>query len=75
MRAIGDGGLAAVARDAGVSPASSISPFDASRAPLLRATLLHGADRSVIILCVHHSINGDCPVRRISVVSKCAAKT
>ena len=31
-------------------------PFDASRAPLLRATLLHGADRSVIILCVHHSI-------------------
>jgi NRPS condensation-like uncharacterized protein len=31
-------------------------PFDTSRAPLLRATLLHGADRSVIILCVHHSI-------------------
>ncbi|HWX06708.1 MAG TPA: hypothetical protein VN065_12830, partial [Bradyrhizobium sp.] len=31
-------------------------PFDATRAPLLRATLLHGADRSVIILCVHHSI-------------------
>ena len=31
-------------------------PFDASRAPLLRATLLHGVDRSVIILCVHHSI-------------------
>jgi len=30
--------------------------FDASRAPLLRATLLHGVDRSVIILCVHHSI-------------------
>src|SRR6266436_5027671 len=30
--------------------------FDASRAPLLRATLLHGADRSVIILCVHHSV-------------------
>jgi hypothetical protein len=50
-------------------------PFDASRAPLLRATLLHRADRSVIILCVHHSINGDRPVRRISVVSKCAAKT
>src|SRR5215510_2690071 len=31
-------------------------PFDASKAPLLRATLLHGAERSVIILCVHHSI-------------------
>ena len=31
-------------------------PFDASRAPLLRATLLHGADRSVIILCAHHSM-------------------
>ena len=31
-------------------------PFDTSRAPLLRAMLLHGADRSVIILCVHHSI-------------------
>ena len=31
-------------------------PFDASRPPLLRAKLLHGADRSVIILCVHHSI-------------------
>jgi hypothetical protein len=31
-------------------------PFDASRAPLLRATLLHGNGRSVIILCVHHSI-------------------
>src|SRR5262249_48169176 len=31
-------------------------PFDASRAPLLRAVLLHGADRSVVILCVHHSI-------------------
>ena len=31
-------------------------PFDTSRAPLLRATLLHGADRSVIILCVHHSV-------------------
>jgi hypothetical protein len=31
-------------------------PFDASRAPLLRATLLHGFDRSVIILSVHHSI-------------------
>src|ERR1700736_68316 len=31
-------------------------PFDASRAPLLRAMLLHGADRSVIILCAHHSI-------------------
>jgi hypothetical protein len=31
-------------------------PFNTSRAPLLRATLLHGADRSVIILCVHHSI-------------------
>jgi hypothetical protein len=31
-------------------------PFDASRAPLLRATLLHGADRSVSILCVHHCI-------------------
>jgi len=31
-------------------------PFDASKAPLLRATLLHRADRSVIILCVHHSI-------------------
>jgi hypothetical protein len=30
--------------------------FDASRAPLLRATLLHGVSRSVIILCVHHSI-------------------
>jgi NRPS condensation-like uncharacterized protein len=31
-------------------------PFDASKAPLLRATLLHGADRSVIILCAHHAI-------------------
>jgi hypothetical protein len=31
-------------------------PFDASTAPLLRATLLHTADRSVLILCVHHSI-------------------
>jgi NRPS condensation-like uncharacterized protein len=31
-------------------------PFDPSNAPLLRATLLHGADRSVLILCVHHSI-------------------
>src|SRR5258708_11823958 len=31
-------------------------PFDTSRAPLLRATLLHGADRSVLILCAHHSI-------------------
>jgi hypothetical protein len=31
-------------------------PFDAARPPLLRATLLHGRDRSVIILCVHHSI-------------------
>jgi hypothetical protein len=31
-------------------------PFDASKAPLLRATLLHGADRSIIVLCVHHSI-------------------
>jgi NRPS condensation-like uncharacterized protein len=31
-------------------------PFDTSRAPLLRATLLHHADRSVIILCVHHSV-------------------
>jgi hypothetical protein len=31
-------------------------PFDTSRAPLLRATLLHGIDRSVIILCVRHSI-------------------
>jgi NRPS condensation-like uncharacterized protein len=31
-------------------------PFDTSSAPLLRATLLHGADRSVIILCVHHSV-------------------
>ena len=31
-------------------------PFHASRAPLLRATLLHGVGRSVIILCVHHSI-------------------
>jgi NRPS condensation-like uncharacterized protein len=31
-------------------------PFDTSRAPLLRAMLLHDADRSVIILCMHHSI-------------------
>jgi hypothetical protein len=31
-------------------------PFDSSRAPLLRSTLLHDADRSVIILCAHHSI-------------------
>ena len=31
-------------------------PFDTSRAPLLRAALLHGADRSVLILCAHHSI-------------------
>src|SRR5260221_12061314 len=31
-------------------------PFDASRAPLLRVTLLYGADRSIIILCVHHSV-------------------
>jgi NRPS condensation-like uncharacterized protein len=31
-------------------------PFDTSRAPLLRATLLHGADRSVLILCAHHSV-------------------
>ena len=31
-------------------------PFDASKAPLLRATLLHGIDRSVIILCAHHAI-------------------
>jgi hypothetical protein len=31
-------------------------PFDTSSAPLLRAKLLHGADRSVIILCVHHSV-------------------
>jgi NRPS condensation-like uncharacterized protein len=30
--------------------------FDASQAPLLRATLLHGAERSVIILSVHHSV-------------------
>jgi NRPS condensation-like uncharacterized protein len=30
--------------------------FDASRAPLLRATLVQEDDRSVIILCVHHSI-------------------
>jgi hypothetical protein len=31
-------------------------PFDASQPPLLRATLLPGADRSVIILCAHHAI-------------------
>ncbi|MDB5638624.1 MAG: Condensation domain protein [Bradyrhizobium sp.] len=31
-------------------------PFDTSSAPLLRAKLLHGADRAVIILCVHHAI-------------------
>jgi NRPS condensation-like uncharacterized protein len=31
-------------------------PFDTSSAPLLRARLLHGADRAVFILCVHHSI-------------------
>ena len=31
-------------------------PFDALKAPLLRATLLHGVERSVIILCAHHSI-------------------
>jgi NRPS condensation-like uncharacterized protein len=31
-------------------------PFDTSSAPLLRAKLLHGADRSVIILSVHHAI-------------------
>jgi NRPS condensation-like uncharacterized protein len=31
-------------------------PFDPSEAPLLRATLLHGDDRSVIILCAHHTI-------------------
>jgi NRPS condensation-like uncharacterized protein len=31
-------------------------PFDASEAPLLRATLLHGADRSAIVLCAHHAI-------------------
>jgi Aldo/keto reductase family len=30
--------------------------FDESRPPLLRATLLHGADRSIIILAAHHSI-------------------
>src|SRR5262249_31017590 len=37
--------------------ASELSrPFDASRVPLLRATLLHGPDRSVLILCVHPSI-------------------
>jgi NRPS condensation-like uncharacterized protein len=30
--------------------------FDVSKAPLIRATLLHGADRSTIILCAHHSI-------------------
>jgi NRPS condensation-like uncharacterized protein len=30
--------------------------IDASKAPLLRATLLRGVERSVIILCVHHSI-------------------
>ena len=31
-------------------------PFDAGRAPLLRATLLHGPRHSTIILCAHHSI-------------------
>src|SRR5215813_1438471 len=31
-------------------------PFDASRAPLLRAVLLRGADRSVVTLCAHHSV-------------------
>jgi hypothetical protein len=31
-------------------------PFDESRPPLLRATLLHGADRSIIILAAHHSV-------------------
>jgi hypothetical protein len=31
-------------------------PFDESRPPLLRATLLHSADRSIIILVAHHSI-------------------
>jgi hypothetical protein len=31
-------------------------PFDSARPPLLRATLLHDPDRSVIILSVHHSI-------------------
>jgi NRPS condensation-like uncharacterized protein len=31
-------------------------PFDTSKAPLVRATLLRGIDRSVIILCAHHAI-------------------
>jgi NRPS condensation-like uncharacterized protein len=30
--------------------------FNTSRGPLLRAALLHGVNRSVIVLCVHHSI-------------------
>jgi hypothetical protein len=31
-------------------------PFDSRRAPLLRAVLLHEADRAVVILVAHHSI-------------------
>ncbi|WP_233838697.1 phthiocerol/phthiodiolone dimycocerosyl transferase family protein [Paraburkholderia sp. ZP32-5] len=30
--------------------------FKNGRGPLLRATLLHGAARSIVVLCVHHSI-------------------
>jgi hypothetical protein len=50
-----------VVEDAGLDWATHVAaqierPFDPSEAPLLRATLLHGDDRSVIILCAHHTI-------------------
>jgi hypothetical protein len=32
-------------------------PFDETRPPLLRATLLHSAERSIIVLVAHHSIS------------------
>jgi hypothetical protein len=40
----------------GIATQDLSDPFDASKAPLIRATLLHGNDRCEIMLSVHHSI-------------------
>ncbi|AEU36219.1 condensation domain-containing protein [Granulicella mallensis] len=40
----------------GIAAQDLSEPFDASKAPLIRATLLHGNDRCEIMLSVHHSI-------------------
>jgi hypothetical protein len=39
-----------------IAAAQLARPFDPSQAPLMRAALVYGVERSTIILCAHHSI-------------------